>query len=85
MKAKTQPAKGKKPAAVPEEVAAFTKATLFVSKSYPAWQNAILKYMADKVAAGGIPENNVVSVDLKVCRCARVQLIPRPSRRLCRS
>ena len=65
MKDRAQPSK-KKGSSDAEKPVTFRSVTLYVSKSYPGWQNIILKYLNDKHASGSLPENTEIVKDIKV-------------------
>ena len=64
LKAAVQPPKAKKGAAAPKAPEKPTHATLYVAKTYPPWQCAVLSTLKTMYEESGVPDNKVVSQKL---------------------
>ena len=64
LKAAVQPPKAKKGAAAPKAPEKPTHATLYVAKTYPPWQCAVLSTLKAMYEESGVPDNKVVSQKL---------------------
>lgn len=66
LKSSSQPAKAKKGQGAPTPAAKPTHATLYVAKTYPPWQSAVLSTLKSmyEACSEGAPDNKQISVEL---------------------
>ena len=63
LKSHMTPGKAKKGGAAPASIEPPTHCTVYVAKSYPAWQSTILQTMKDMYKTG-VPDNKAISVEM---------------------